>query len=38
MNSEDADVERYLKLLTLLHLDEIADILSEHKKSPELRI
>lgn len=37
MNTEDADIERYLKLLTLLNLDEIADILSNHQKAPELR-
>lgn len=37
MNSEDADVERYLKLLTLLSLEEIADILEAHNESPEKR-
>lgn len=38
MNSEDADVERYLKLLTLLDLEEITQILSTHNQSPEKRI
>ncbi len=38
MNSEDADIERYLKLLTLLELEEIADIIKEHNESPEKRI
>jgi tyrosyl-tRNA synthetase len=37
MNAHDDDIDRYLKLLTLLELDEIATIVSEHKKSPELR-
>lgn len=37
MNSEDADIERYLKLLTLLDLEEIADILKIHNESPEKR-
>jgi tyrosyl-tRNA synthetase len=38
MNAHDDDVERYLKLLTLLELEEIESTLSEHKKSPELRL
>ncbi len=38
MNTEDADIERYLKLLTLLDLEEIREILSEHQQSPELRL
>ena len=38
MNSEDADIERYLKLLTLLDLEEISQILSQHNDSPEKRI
>jgi len=37
VNSHDEDVERYLKLLTLLSLDEIEDILSRHKTVPEQR-
>ncbi len=38
MNTEDADVERYLKLLTLLDISEIQKILSEHSSSLELRV
>ncbi|MDA9129219.1 tyrosine--tRNA ligase [Candidatus Gracilibacteria bacterium] len=38
MNSEDSDIERYLKLLTLLELDEISQILSDHNATPEKRI
>ena len=38
MNTEDADVERYLKLLTLLDSEYIASILEEHSKSPEQRL
>ena len=38
VNSHDDDVERYLKLLTLLPLSEIESVLTEHQQSPELRI
>ncbi|MCD5375295.1 tyrosine--tRNA ligase [Candidatus Gracilibacteria bacterium] len=38
MNAHDDDIERYLKLLTLLELNDIDDIVSEHKLSPELRV
>lgn len=38
MNAHDEDIERYLKLLTLLELEDISLILTEHKKSPEKRI
>jgi len=38
INSDDADLDRYFKLLTLLELDDIKDILSEHIQSPEKRI
>ena len=37
VNSHDEDVERYLKLLTLLPLSEIEEVLSQHKASPEKR-
>ena len=37
MNTEDADVDRYLKLLTLLETEEIIQILQQHATSPELR-
>ncbi|ESK97073.1 tyrosine-trna ligase [Moniliophthora roreri MCA 2997] len=35
---EDADVEKYLKLFTLLPLAEIKEIVSSHKLAPEKRI
>ena len=38
MNTHDEDVERYLKLLTLLELEEITVVLWEHMNSPEKRI
>ena len=38
MNTQDDDVERYLKLLTLLSWEEISDILQKHQLTPELRI
>ena len=38
VNSHDDDVERYLKLLTLLSIDEIQSILHKHHQSPELRV
>lgn len=37
MNSEDKDIERYLKLLTLLSLKEIQGITENHSKNPEKR-
>jgi len=38
VNSHDDDVERYLKLLTLLPNQEISTILQEHKSAPEQRL
>ena len=38
VNSHDEDLERYFKLLTLLAIDEIEDILTQHKLSPEQRV
>lgn len=38
MNSDDADIERYLKLLTLLELDEIVKVVSQHQEAPEKRL
>jgi len=38
MNAHDDDIERYLKLLTLLELDEISFIVSDHMKAPEKRL
>ncbi len=37
MNAADQDVEQYLKILTLLELNQIQTILDEHAKKPELR-
>ncbi len=37
MNVADADVERYMKILTLLSLEEIADIMKKQNEKPELR-
>jgi tyrosyl-tRNA synthetase len=34
---EDADVERFLKMFTLLDLDRIAEIVAAHKQAPESR-
>lgn len=38
MNCHDNDVERYLKLLTLLDLEEISKLVSEHMAAPEKRL
>ena len=38
INTADEDIERYLKLLTLLPLEEIDSILQAHRESPEKRI
>lgn len=37
INTTDEDVERYLKLLTFLDLEEIKKIVEEHNKEPEKR-
>jgi tyrosyl-tRNA synthetase len=37
INAEDADVERYLKMFTLLPLEEIAAIVAEHAEDPGRR-
>jgi len=37
LNSNDADVERYLKVLTLMDLGEIEQVVSKHNEKPELR-
>lgn len=37
MNTTDEDVERFLKLLTLLEFDEIDQIVQTHQEKPELR-
>ena len=38
MNADDKDIERYLKLLTLLETEEIDVLVSEHAKAPENRL
>lgn len=37
MNTTDTDVERFLKLLTLLDFDKIEEIVNKHNEKPELR-
>ncbi len=37
MNTADADIERYLKMLTLIETEEIDEIVAKHMKAPELR-
>ncbi len=37
VRQQDADLERFLKMLTFLPLDEISSILEEHNKAPENR-
>ncbi len=37
MNTDDKDVERYLKMLTLIETEEIDEIVASHMKSPEKR-
>lgn len=37
MNTADDDIERYLKLLTLLSISEIQSILEQHQAAPEKR-
>ena len=38
MNSADSEVERYMKVLTLLWLDTIEEIMKKHNEKPEARI
>lgn len=37
MNTSDEDIERYLKILTLIETEEIDKQVAEHKKAPENR-
>jgi tyrosyl-tRNA synthetase len=37
MNTNDGDVERFLKLFTLLDFDKIEEIVQKHNEKPELR-
>ena len=38
MNTDDRDVERFLRQLTLLGLDEIESIVERHRRAPEQRL
>ena len=38
MNTADADIERYFKLLTLVSFEEIEKVIAEHDAAPEKRI
>ncbi|KAF2454355.1 hypothetical protein BDY21DRAFT_326494 [Lineolata rhizophorae] len=38
LRAADADVERYLKLLTFVPLARVADVVREHAKAPEKRV
>ncbi len=37
MNTTDEDIERYLKMLTLIEVEEIENIVKNHMKAPEKR-
>jgi tyrosyl-tRNA synthetase len=37
MNTDDKDVERYLKMLTLIETEEIDKIVAKHLEEPEKR-
>jgi tyrosyl-tRNA synthetase len=37
MNISDNDIDRYLKMLTLIDLDEIDEIIKQHNNKPEDR-
>ena len=37
MNTTDEDVPRFLRIFTLLELDEVAGIVDQHQQRPELR-
>jgi len=37
MNTGDDDIERYMKMLTLIETEEIDEIVASHKKAPEKR-
>ena len=38
MNTSDEDLSRYMKMLTLIEVDEIDKIVAKHMQEPELRI
>jgi tyrosyl-tRNA synthetase len=37
MNTSDADISRYLKMLTLIETEEIDEIIKKHLEQPENR-
>jgi len=37
MNTTDEDIERYLKMLTLIEVEEIEKLVKDHMKAPENR-
>jgi tyrosyl-tRNA synthetase len=37
MNTADADISRYLKMLTLIETEEIDEIVKDHMENPENR-
>ncbi len=37
MNTADSDIERYMKILTLVETEEIKDVVNNHLQSPEKR-
>jgi tyrosyl-tRNA synthetase len=37
MNTADNDIERYLKMLSLIEIESIEKIVSEHLQTPDLR-
>lgn len=38
MNQSDADSERFIKLFTMIDVDEIVSIIEQHKEAPEKRL
>jgi len=38
LNAADADAEKWIKIFTLLPLDEISSLINEHQKDPGLRL
>ncbi len=38
MNTADLDIERYMKMLTLIEVEDIEEIVAKHMKSPEERV
>jgi len=38
LNQSDADSERFIKLFTMIDVDEINDLIKQHKESPEKRL